>query len=224
MKNNFKLLFVEDDIRYLENFKQATLDFATITHAISSPDAYKLVEDHIYDAIIVDLNISEIQDGKILAELLIQRNMAPVIFLTSDSSIDSKLSCLRLGISDYLWKTMDLDEIKFRIKNAIGNYKKDENTLIIELQNLKLMLNRSIVLLDNQRIDVSALELRLLTYLINQYPQNIQRELFIETVWFTSNVTEGAVSTALYQINKKLRNWNYRIMSIKGKEIGLVQK
>lgn len=216
------LLCIEDDIRYFENIRSGLHGFANFKHAKNIEDAYSIVESHFFDALIIDLNVSTPNDGLVLAEEFILKNIAPVIFLTSDNSMNAKISCLKIGVSDYLWKTMELEEIKLRITNAVRNHKKNDTSQSLELENLKLVPGQSKVIIDNCRLEISALELRFLDCVIRHYPQTVDRNLLILTVWSAPAVTAGAVSTAIYQLNKKLANWKLRIASSKGKEIGLV--
>lgn len=77
-------------------------------------EAYDLMYNNLYDLIISDIMMTEI-DGFEFAETVRGINKTiPILFITTRDDISSKQKGLRAGIDDYMFKPINMDEMVLR--------------------------------------------------------------------------------------------------------------
>ena len=142
------ILVVDDDegIRSLVK-KYLNENKYLITTANSAEDAYEKIKIIKYDIIILDI----MMPGKSGLEF-IQENKknldTPIILLTAKGQADERVEGLEVGADDYLPKPFEPKELILRIKNILSKTKKIDQKRIIEFENIKIDLNKQMILKD----------------------------------------------------------------------------
>jgi DNA-binding NtrC family response regulator len=114
-----KVLLVDDEKEFIETLSERMrtrdLDVSTAT---SAADALKLVREHSYDAIVLDLMMPEM-DGLEALKVLRERNPElQVILLTGQGSVAKGIEAMKLGAMDFLEKPADIETLTRKIKKA----------------------------------------------------------------------------------------------------------
>ncbi|HNB24464.1 MAG TPA: response regulator, partial [Candidatus Melainabacteria bacterium] len=112
-----KILLVEDD----ELMAQSVVDMLeqehfTVEHVVDGGDGWERLSSLEYDLVILDWNLPSMEGIDVLKKLRDGGKATPVIMLTANSGIDSKVSGLDGGADDYLTKPFNLLELKSRVK------------------------------------------------------------------------------------------------------------
>ncbi len=129
-----KILFVDDEEVILRSFCVALNHKGFITSAASSgEEAIELFRSHLYDAVITDLKMPELDGIQVLKEAKKLHPQMVVIVLTGYGDLDSAIDSLRLGADDYLQKPCDIEELLCRLEKCLKQ-KEIENKLYIEKQ------------------------------------------------------------------------------------------
>lgn len=83
---------------------------------LSARDAYEEMYNHIYDLIISDIMMPEI-DGFEFAENVRRVNRhIPILFMSAKDDLPSKQKGFMIGIDDYMVKPVELDELLLRVR------------------------------------------------------------------------------------------------------------
>lgn len=83
---------------------------------LSARDAYEEMYNHIYDLIILDIMMPEI-DGFEFAENVRRVNRhIPILFMSAKDDLPSKQKGFMIGIDDYMVKPVELDELLLRVR------------------------------------------------------------------------------------------------------------
>ncbi len=142
------ILVVDDDegIRSLVK-KYLNENKYLITTANSAEDANEKIKIIKYDIIILDI----MMPGKNGLEF-IQENKknldTPIILLTAKGQAEERVKGLEVGADDYLPKPFEPKELILRIKNILSKTKKIDQKRIIEFENIKIDLNKQLILKD----------------------------------------------------------------------------
>ena len=115
-----KVLLVEDD-REISSFVHRGLKEAgfTVDSAADGRQGLQLALENLYDAMIVDIMLPEI-DGLTLIQTIRQNNMsAPVLILSAKRSVDDKVRGFQTGGDDYLTKPFSFAELLARVQALI---------------------------------------------------------------------------------------------------------
>lgn len=111
------ILLIEDDHHIVTTLRYALArDHYAITHASSGERGLSLARRHHYDAIVLDLNLPDVSGLQVCQQLQALGSQIPVLILSADIQILSKIKLLDAGASDYLTKPFSLGELKARLR------------------------------------------------------------------------------------------------------------
>ena len=97
-----KVLIVEDDKILSNTIKQCLEGKFDVEQAYDGYDGYIFAKGNIYDAIILDLMMPEMNGYEVLQKLRSNQVLTPVLILTAKDSLNDKVKGLTLGADDYL--------------------------------------------------------------------------------------------------------------------------
>jgi DNA-binding NtrC family response regulator len=114
-----KVLLVDDETDFLEimaeRMKAREID---VTTAASAKEALALVEKEGYDAVILDLQMPEMNGLEALKALKSKNPDIQVILLTGHATVQKGVEAMRLGAMDLVEKPADLKVLTEKIKKA----------------------------------------------------------------------------------------------------------
>lgn len=111
-----KLLLIEDIRSIAEALSQALRTSYDIDLAPSGDHALSRVNGEHYGAIILDLHLPD-RSGLAVCEELRNRGVtAPILVISSDTNVLTKIKLLDAGADDYLTKPFSLGELKARLR------------------------------------------------------------------------------------------------------------
>ena len=125
-----KIILIVDDDRLTLSTAQKLLEGQYKAVAVNSgKQAFKYLERHTPDLILLDINMPEIGGFEVMEALQkdVRWKKIPVIFLTADRSAETEIECFRVGACDYISKPFEPNVMLSRIRNMIelDGYRKD---------------------------------------------------------------------------------------------------
>ena len=179
-KNNNTLKFtttIKDSIEYINN--NNNIDFIILDITLPDGNGFDLFEKHIKDT-----NI-------------------PTIFLTAKDSEDDIVKGLNIGAEDYMTKPFSTKELLARINKAIIRSKKQS---IITKKDIKFDMDKMIVFKDEEQIELTSLEIKLLNLLFLNINKVVSRATILDKIWeWTGNdVDDHTVTVYFKRIREKL--------------------
>ena len=125
-----KIILIVDDDRLTLATAQKLLDGEYKVVAVNSAkQAYKYLERHTPDLILLDINMPEIGGFEVMETLQkdVRLKKIPVIFLTADRSAETEIECFRVGANDYISKPFEPNIMLSRTRSTIelDGYRKD---------------------------------------------------------------------------------------------------
>ena len=119
MKRQIKLLFVDDEEKFLNGMTQRLKLRDLVVHSFNNgPDALKAAKSETYDVALLDLKMPEMDGEELLKKLKQMMPAMEVIILTGHGSEDSAVRTFREGAYEYLMKPCELDELMSAITRA----------------------------------------------------------------------------------------------------------
>jgi len=117
-----KILLVDDEKDFIEalgeRMKNRGMNVSTTT---SAKDALKKVEEEPYDAIILDLQMPEMDGIEALKAIKKKNPDMQVILLTGHATVEKGIEAMKLGAMDLIEKPADIETIAEKIKKAQAN-------------------------------------------------------------------------------------------------------
>ena len=114
-----RVLLIDDEKEFLEvmSERMQTRDI-DVTTASSARDALALVEKESYDAIILDLQMPEMDGLQALERLKAINPDLQVILLTGHATVAKGVPAMKLGATDVLEKPADIQTLTEKIRKA----------------------------------------------------------------------------------------------------------
>jgi two-component system phosphate regulon response regulator OmpR len=100
----------------------------------------------------------------------------PVILLSAKRETEDRVGGLEIGADDYLPKPFEPKELILRIKNILNKTKKDSQKRIIEFDNIKIDLNKLLVVKNEHEFKINNTEKIILEKMINNPGKTFSRE------------------------------------------------
>jgi two-component system phosphate regulon response regulator OmpR len=100
----------------------------------------------------------------------------PIILLTAKGAIEDRVGGLEIGADDYLPKPFEPKELTLRIKNILNKTKKNNQKRIIEFDNIKIDLNKFLVIKNKNEFKINNTEKIILEKMINNPGKTFSRE------------------------------------------------
>jgi len=179
-----KILIIEDDMEtaaYIERDLQERGE--TVTHVASGRDGLLLAAGEVYDVLIVDRMLPELDGLAIVTTLRRAQVQTPVLFLTALGEIDDRLAGFESGGDDYLVKPFALEELYARIKALSKRSRTPHIETVLQVSDLRFDLLKRQVFRAGQMIDLQPQELKLLEYLMRHAGEVVTRSMLLEKVW-----------------------------------------
>ena len=118
------ILVIEDDqdTRYvlkvvLENKKHS------VEGAASGKEAASVLENHVFDAVLLDRVLGDMDGLSLLEKIKLEDPGLPVIMLTGHADVQSAVKAMKLGALDYLVKPFGNEELCLIIERAVKERK-----------------------------------------------------------------------------------------------------
>ena len=170
------ILVVDDDdgIRNLVK-KYLNENNFLVTTANNAEDAEEKVKVIKFDLIVLDI----MMPGKSGLEFIEEnkKNLdTPIILLTAKGEAEERIEGLEVGADDYLPKPFEPKELILRIKNILDKTKRTEQKRIIEFENVKIDLNKLLIIRDNKEFKINNTEKIILEKMINSPGKTFSRE------------------------------------------------
>ena len=146
-----------------------------VTTADSAEDASDKIKIIKFDLIVLDI----MMPGKNGLEFIEEnkKNLdTPVILLTAKGEVKERIEGLEVGADDYLPKPFEPKELILRIKNILDKTKKTEQKRIIEFENVKIDLNKLLIIRDQKEFKINNTEKTILEKMINSPGKTFSRE------------------------------------------------
>ena len=121
MKNQRKILLIDDDIAVTNYFKvflmQTGVFDATVLN--DSRQAESILENETFDVIVLDMDMPNVSGMDILKDVRARGIKTPVIILTGVSDVDLAVKAMKRGAFDYLTKPVDDEKFLEVLESSI---------------------------------------------------------------------------------------------------------
>ena len=204
-----KILLVEDNKSISDNLKYTfnmnNIDLY-VTNNIKSTKDY--LEYNKPSLIILDVTLPDGNGFDLYKSELSKMNI-PVIFLTACDTEENIVEVLNMGASDYITKP-------FRPLELISRINKILHKKTIKIKDITIDMNKMIVTKNNEIINLTTLEYKILNLLIENINKVVTRDRIIDSIWeWTGNdVNDNTITVYMKRIREKLNS--DIIITIKG--------
>ena len=181
----------------LEGFKVVT--------ASDGEEGVTLINQQKPDLIIMDVMMPRKDGLQACREIRVSGISTPLILLTARSSEVDKVLGLDLGADDYLAKPFGMLELIARVKALLRRIQRVTSIDEVKFSDVVVDFKAYRALKNQEPIELSAREYRLLRYLVSKQGSVVTRDELLDEVWgYNSYPTTRTVDNHIARLRQKI--------------------
>jgi len=157
-----------------------------------------------YDVLVLDLRLPGLSGIEVLRTLRDRGDTTPVLVLTAQDAVDSKVQALRTGADDYVTKPFAFEELLARVE-ALSRRPKGIASPKLQVVDLEIDTNLHEVRRNGVLIDLTPKEYSVLEYLVRNNGRVMTRTLITEYAWdYHFDPGTNVVDVVINRLRKKV--------------------
>ncbi|MDU1411399.1 MAG: response regulator transcription factor [Clostridium sp.] len=201
-----KIIVVEDDEGIREEIKSFLGKYG---YDVIAPTEFnniiEFIEKEQSDLILLDINLP-VFDGYYICREVRKKSEVPIIIVTSRDSDMDELMSMNLGADDFITKPYNTQILLARIASILKRtYGNNVGHNILTYKNIKLDLSNATVTYNNESLELTKNDVKILSYLINNKGSIVSRDALMEHLWKADYfVDDSTLSVNITRLRKKL--------------------
>lgn len=218
------IFLVEDDLNFGAVMKSyLEMNDFKVTWINSGRNAVKEYEKGIYDLCILDVMLPYIDGFTIGKDIKKQTPTVPIIFLTAKTLKEDVIKGFSIGADDYITKPFDSEVLIYKIKAIVNRNELKQNLFekeqITSFGRFEFDYKKRLLVFDHkQEIKLSPKETDLLTFLLNNKNEVLDRNIALSKIWGEQGYfTARSMDVYITKLRKYLKSdKNISIVNIHG--------
>lgn len=170
--------------------------------AYSAAECRAFFRENTAELLLLDINLSD-GSGFALCKELRETMEIPILFVSARTSDDDQIVALSIGGDDYIQKPYSLSVLLAKVKAVLKRCKSrepekyDDGRLVVDLQAKQ-------VLVRGEPVRLTALEFKLLAYLIQNEGRVLSKQELFEKVWKDKFTGDGTLNVHIRKIREAI--------------------
>ena len=212
-----RILVVEDNVELAQwlqrNLRQQQY---AVDWLDNGADADFALRSEKYDLVILDLALPRMNGREVLQRLRARQNATPVLVLTANNSIQSRVSELDEGADDYMAKPFEVEELEARIRMLLRRASGQPSPVIF-CGDLSYNTNTREFRIGPQVLPLTPRERAVLEVLVRKAGATVTKQALAQSLFtLDEDVSTDAIEIYVYRLRKKLESSSARIMTLRG--------
>lgn len=204
-----KILIVEDDASIANSLKDLlTAEGYEVYLCARQDEATLLLNRDTFALALLDISLAQGSGFAVCAAAKEARADMPVIFLTASDDEYSTVAGLDMGATDYIAKPFRPRELLSRIRAALRANEGASASTILIFEQLRLDTSKAALFKNDNAINLTALEYRLLLYMLQNQGRLVTRETLRDVVWDSAGefVDENTINVYIRRLREKIED------------------
>ncbi len=206
-----KILLIDDEKPIAETIAAyAQKENMAVDHYMDGEKGLKRFEDGRYDIVLLDWMLPGIS-GIDIIKLIRQQKDTPILMLSARNDEADIVLGLEMGADDYITKPFGPREVIARIHSLLRRHK--TNAYVTEKEkdflgkNLQIFFAKKEVRKNNQTIELTAAEFRILEELVKNIGKVVSRETLMQNaLGYTDFLNDRTLDTHIKNLRKKIED------------------
>jgi len=192
------ILVVDDDQAVRDSLRRAlVLEGYEVDLAANGTEALRILGQRAPDAVILDLQMPDIDGLEVCRRLRSLGDMTPVLMLTARGAVDDRVEGLDAGADDYMPKPFDLSELFARLRALLRRRAPGASGEVLRFEDLTLDVSTREAKRGERYFSLTKIEFDLLEMFLENPRQVLTREQILDRVW-GYDFDSGTNSLAVY--------------------------
>lgn len=204
------ILIIEDDKELLGTLEQQLVERGHhVTCCRTGSDALYCAMNGVYDLILLDRMLPEIDGLSILRSIRQNKITTPIILTTALGAVSDRIDGLDCGADDYLVKPYAIEELMARIRALSRRPKALTEHETLSYLDISFDSDARLLTCHDKELRLSGREALLLEFFLKNPEKALVREQIFNRVWGPDGIVEdGNLDTYIYFLRKHLRTLN----------------
>ena len=201
----YDCLIVDDEAALSESTRDYFNMFDVKTAWAADEEAcLNFLRDNQADLILLDINLGN-ASGFDLCKHLRKSLSVPILFTSARTSDDDMLLALNIGGDDYIHKPYSLAVLLAKVKAVLKRYKAAESEADVFVSGgLKIDFLSGDVFARGRKIELKAMEYKLLAYLARNKNRNLSKDEIFSKVWGDLITGDNTLNVHIRHLREKI--------------------
>ena len=178
-----RVLVVEDEKHIAHDIADILEEAGYVTETSrDGEDAWFRGETEDFNAIVLDLGLPKLDGLSVVKKLRAASVSTPILILTARGAWMERVEGIDAGADDYLPKPFQAEELVARV-GALIRRTGGHLTPTLQFGDMSIDTRRKQVIVAGRTIELSALEFRLLRYLVHHMGRTVSQEELVDHVY-----------------------------------------
>lgn len=202
-----KILIIEDD-RHIADGLQFLLEKEgyEVRKAMTAAEGKEQALSGAYQLLLLDISLPDGNGFELFRELKRQKAFS-VIFLTAIDEEEEIVRAFDLGADEYITKPFRTRELISRIRNVLRHAETGKTNEIV-ISNVKINTEQGIAYKNEERLDLTALEYKLLVMLFENKGRILTRTQILAGIWDEAEafVNDNTLTVYIKRLREKIED------------------
>ena len=212
-----RILVVEDNAE-LAQWLARTLrqEQYTVDCIDNGLDADFALKSERYNLVILDLALPKLEGREVLRRLRARQDPTPVLVLTANNTIQSRVSELDQGADDYMAKPFEIEELEARIRMLLRRSSGLANP-VIACGDLSFDTNTREFQISKIPLALTPRERAVLEVLVRKTGTTVSKHTLAQSLFSLNNdASTDAIEIYVHRLRKKLEHSSAKIVTLRG--------
>ena len=212
-----RILVVEDNAE-LAQWLGRTLrkEQYTVDCIANGADADFALKSEKYNLVILDLGLPKMDGTEVLRRLRARQDSTPVLVLTANNTIQSRVSELDEGADDYMAKPFEIEELEARIRVLLRRSTGQASPLMT-CGDLGFNTNTREFQIAQKPLALTPRERAVLELLARKAGSTVTKQALAQSLFSLDEaVSTDAIEIYVHRLRKKLEHSSAKIMTLRG--------
>lgn len=203
----YKIMIVEDDTKICEIISENIRKWGYEPETIL--DFNNVLNEFIEykpDLVLLDINLPAF-DGFYWCNKIREISKVPIIFISSRNTNMDVIMSINMGGDDFITKPLSIEVLMAKINALLRRTYSyiNTNTNVIEYNGVVLNLNESSVIYDEQKLELTKNEFKILSILMKNSKSVVSRDKLMRELWKDESfIDDNTLTVNINRLRKKL--------------------
>ena len=179
-------------------------------------DADFALRSEKYNLVILDLSLPRMDGTEVLRRLRARQDMTPVLVLTANNTVQSRVNELDEGADDYMAKPFDIEELEARIRVLLRRSSGQASPLTV-CGDLQYNSNTREFQIQGQILALTPRERAVLELLLRKAGTSVTKQALAQSLFsLDEDVSTDAIEIYVHRLRKKLEHSSAKIITLRG--------
>lgn len=199
----YDCLIIDDEKLLADSTSEYFNMFGVTTAAVyTAEECRAFFTDNSADLMLLDINLGN-DSGFQLCKELRDKTQIPILFISARTSDDDQIIALNIGGDDYIQKPYSLGVLLAKVKAVLKRYGQ-KSADVYDDGRLRVDLAAKTADVQGKSVKLTALEFKLLAYLIKNENKVISKQELFENIWEDKFTGDGTLNVHIRKIREAI--------------------